>query len=41
MWKAFAKQHSLDQVIVVNVASTEPPIDAEPTTEAVRDALGW
>ncbi|MCB9874469.1 MAG: inositol-3-phosphate synthase [Planctomycetaceae bacterium] len=31
--KAFAKQHSLDQVIVVNVTSTEPPVDTSSLPE--------
>lgn len=32
--KAFAEQHGLEQVIVINVTSTEPPVDASllPTT---------
>ncbi|MEO8495443.1 MAG: inositol-3-phosphate synthase, partial [Planctomycetota bacterium] len=39
--KAFAKQHALDQVIVVNVTSTEPPIDTSllPPTWAELNSL--
>jgi myo-inositol-1-phosphate synthase len=31
--KAFAKQHALDQVIVVNVTSTEPPVETSSLPE--------
>ncbi len=37
--QAFRQQHSLEQVIVVNVASTEPPVDASQLPQLASELL--